>query len=164
MRSFKSTGGLTRGSGMTEAQRALWTMSMPAYAQYSVVMEELTQIGYNSCVHHKDLTDARMKRDLRDGDLLAAKLTEFSPYATDSILHNIIIGVVAAKNINVHELFSVEQSLVQKLQGKQVFKFAFKRRDIVTTLATSCDIRVKGKEEHRLITIISAYVGLGKRR
>ena len=49
MRWLKSTGGLTRGSGMTEAQRALWTMSMPACAQYSVAMKKLTQIGYNSC-------------------------------------------------------------------------------------------------------------------
>ena len=54
---------------------------MPACAQYSVVMEELTQIGYNSCVHHNILTDARRKRDKRDDDLLAAKLTAFSPYA-----------------------------------------------------------------------------------
>ena len=38
MRSLKSTGGLTRGSGITEAQRALWTMSMPACAQYCIVM------------------------------------------------------------------------------------------------------------------------------
>ena len=29
MRSLKSTGGLTRGSGMTEHQRALWTISAP---------------------------------------------------------------------------------------------------------------------------------------
>ena len=33
MRSVKSVGGMTRGRGMTEAQRAQWLLSMPACAE-----------------------------------------------------------------------------------------------------------------------------------
>ena len=36
MRSLKSTGGLTRGSGMTEDMRNLWTSSAPATSEYNI--------------------------------------------------------------------------------------------------------------------------------
>ncbi|CAG2229848.1 unnamed protein product [Mytilus edulis] len=36
MRSVKTAGGLTRGRGMTESQRSLWLMSMPACAEINV--------------------------------------------------------------------------------------------------------------------------------
>ena len=43
MRSVKATGGLTRGSGMTESQRARWLLSMPAHcAEVISAMQELT--------------------------------------------------------------------------------------------------------------------------
>ena len=35
MRSLKTSGGLTRGSGMSEHQRALWTLSVPVFSSYS---------------------------------------------------------------------------------------------------------------------------------
>ena len=38
MRSLKSTGGLTRGSGMSEHQRAVWTMSAPVSSAYDYAM------------------------------------------------------------------------------------------------------------------------------
>ena len=39
MRSLKSTGGLTHGSGMTEEQRAIWTMSVPITTEYNNAMQ-----------------------------------------------------------------------------------------------------------------------------
>ena len=44
MRSVKITGGLTRGSGMDESQRASWLLSMPACAEINVAMKDLTEI------------------------------------------------------------------------------------------------------------------------
>ena len=41
MRSLKTTGGLTRGSGMTEQQRVTWLLSTPACAQTSCAMQDL---------------------------------------------------------------------------------------------------------------------------
>ena len=42
MRSVKSSGGLTRGRGIGEAQREQWILSMPACADYNSAMQELT--------------------------------------------------------------------------------------------------------------------------
>jgi hypothetical protein len=42
MRSVKSSGGLTRGRCIGEAQRAQWILSMPACADNNSAMQELT--------------------------------------------------------------------------------------------------------------------------
>ena len=42
MRSLKSTGGLTWGSGMTEHQKAHWTMCAPISAAYNYAMQDFT--------------------------------------------------------------------------------------------------------------------------
>ena len=47
MRSLKTSGGLTRGSGMSELQRAIWVMSRPACAQVNMTMQHLTGVHYN---------------------------------------------------------------------------------------------------------------------
>ena len=41
MRSVKSRGGLTRGRGMTEIERLVWLLSMPACAQVNNAMQTL---------------------------------------------------------------------------------------------------------------------------
>ena len=42
MRNLKTSGGLTHESDMSEAQRSLWTLSMPACAQVHNAMQQLT--------------------------------------------------------------------------------------------------------------------------
>ena len=44
MRSLKTTGGLTQGRGMTELQRSIWLLSMPASAEINFAMQELTDV------------------------------------------------------------------------------------------------------------------------
>ena len=60
MRSLKSTGGLTRGSGMTEDMRNLWTSSAPATSEYNIVMQDFTNLTYTTSLQHKDSTEARI--------------------------------------------------------------------------------------------------------
>ena len=42
MGSLKTSGGLTRGRGLTEQQRLIWLLSMPACAKTNHIMQELT--------------------------------------------------------------------------------------------------------------------------
>jgi hypothetical protein len=46
MRSLNTTGGLKHGSGMSEEQRALWTMSSPITSAYNCAMQEFTKQTY----------------------------------------------------------------------------------------------------------------------
>ena len=48
MRSLKSSGGLTHGSGMTEEMRALWTMSKPVTARFNNAMQEFTDLVFST--------------------------------------------------------------------------------------------------------------------
>ena len=44
MPSLKTSGGLTRGQGLTEQQQAIWTLSMPICAEVNMAMQELTGV------------------------------------------------------------------------------------------------------------------------
>ena len=44
MRSLKTSGGLTNGSGMTEAQRSLWVLLRPVCSTVNLLMERISQI------------------------------------------------------------------------------------------------------------------------
>ena len=57
MHSMKTSGGLTRGRGMTETQRFIWLMSHPLCSEVNSAMQQLTSITYitEQC---KDMTKA----------------------------------------------------------------------------------------------------------
>ena len=63
MRSLKTSGGLTKGSGMSEEQRAVWTMSAPVTSQYHFAMQEFCDIVYATSEQHKEASKARVSRD-----------------------------------------------------------------------------------------------------
>ena len=56
MRSIKTSGGLTRGRGMTERQRLTWLLSMPACAEMTRVMLDFTGVSYSTGEQNKDMT------------------------------------------------------------------------------------------------------------
>ena len=66
MRSLKTSGGLTRGRGMTEHQRMLWLLSRPACAEVNQAMQEFTGVNYNTGEQNKDMTKERQVRDWKD--------------------------------------------------------------------------------------------------
>ena len=78
MRSLKSTGGLTRGSGMTEHQRDVWTMSAPVSSAYNYAMQEFSNTVHTTIEQHKETTASQMERDRADLAILATKLEQHS--------------------------------------------------------------------------------------
>ena len=63
MRSLKTSGGLTSGRGMSEPQRAIWTLSMPACASINSSMQELTGIPKATGEQQQELSQSRTSRD-----------------------------------------------------------------------------------------------------
>ena len=59
VRSLKTSGGLTRGCGMSEQQRAIWTLSMPACASLNSSMQELTGVHRATGEQHQELSQSR---------------------------------------------------------------------------------------------------------
>ena len=52
MRTLKSTGGLTRGSNMSESQRSIWLLSMPVCSEYNMALQELTKVKFENSEQH----------------------------------------------------------------------------------------------------------------
>ena len=53
MRSMKTSGGLTRGRGMTEQQRLTWLLAMPACVEVNRAMQELSGAKYSTNEQNK---------------------------------------------------------------------------------------------------------------
>ena len=100
MRSMKTTGGLTRGRGMSETQRLVWLMSMPACADINNSMQNLTGTNFLTSEQHKDTTKVRQERDQQDTNTIIRYLSKRSPFDSESSLRNIATGVVADDCVN----------------------------------------------------------------
>ena len=53
---------------MSEQQTAVWTTSSVISAEYNIAFQEFTNLSYATSEQHKDMTEARMKRDHGDLD------------------------------------------------------------------------------------------------
>ncbi|KAH3816191.1 hypothetical protein DPMN_117702 [Dreissena polymorpha] len=92
MRFLKNTGGLTRGSGMTEEMQNLWTLSALVTSEYNSAMQDFTDLAYTTSPQHKDSTEARIKRDASDLEKMHTKISTCTPYTGDPTLRNIVMG------------------------------------------------------------------------
>ena len=146
MRTLKSNGGLTRGSGMTDEQRIVWTMSLPVSSLYNLAMQDFTDTTYASSEQHKDIAQSRVKRDASDLEKLSTKLRPCSPFALDPSLRNIFTGVVATKDVNVTRCQELGTRVVQELIGKAAFTCSFKRSLKAKTLVFSSAVKVSGEQ------------------
>ena len=146
MRSLKSTGGLTRGSGMTERQRLTWLLSMPACAETNLAMQELTGIKYNSSEQNKDMTKSRQTRDMSDTvKVLNALMDSKNPFAQEPGLRNIINGVNAEDKVDVDKAREKGEKILSSMLKKSVVEYSFKRKEQSVTLAAKSSIKIDGE-------------------
>ena len=101
MRSLKTTGGLTKGSGMTETQRLVWRLLRPACADVNSAMQQLTSVTYETSEQHTYLSQARQTRDTADSEKLMSFIEWRSPFDEDPSLRNIVSGITSRPEVNV---------------------------------------------------------------
>ncbi|XP_073243634.1 uncharacterized protein [Porites lutea] len=131
MRSVKTTGGLTRGRGMSETQRLVWLMSMPACADINNSMQNLTGTNFLTSEQHKDTTKARQEHDQQDTNTTIRYLSKRSPFDSESSLRNIATGVVAD-----------DRKILDSLTGKNAYEYTFRKKNQVVTLACKTVVRL----------------------
>lgn len=98
MKSLKSSGRLTHGSGMTEKMRILWTLSTHIASQYNDVMQKFSGLAYTTSHQHWETTLSKLKQDFCDLENIKEKPVTCMPISPDLSLKNIITGVID----NVH--------------------------------------------------------------
>ena len=134
MRSLKTSGGLTRGRGMTENHRLLWLLSSPACAEVNQAMQELTGVNYNTEEQNKDMTAARQARDWKDTLTVLQYLQERNPFSLDPSLRSISTGVHAHPTVNVDEAVAVGDMILTQMNGTTPAEYTFQKKNQAVTL------------------------------
>ena len=125
MRSLKTSGGLTRGRGMTELQQIIWLLSTPACAEVNLSMQELTGIRFVTSEQHKESSQTRMTRDYKDASVLAEFLVSRNPFTADDFI-NIVTGESASINVNVDRAKEIGEQILSGMSGKQISEYSSK--------------------------------------
>ena len=79
MRSLKTSGGLTRGRGLTEQQRLIWLLSMSVCAEANHIMQDLTGVQFNYGKQNKDMSKTRQTRHMKDTVTILSGLATHNP-------------------------------------------------------------------------------------
>lgn len=118
MRSLKSAGGLTRGTGFGEVQRTVWLQSMPACAAINNAMQIFTHKALETSEQHKEMGLSRQKRDIEDTKILHDFLSERNVFENIPGLRNIVDGVVSYPNCNPYGAENIGNAIIKK-NGRQ---------------------------------------------
>ena len=143
MRSLKTTGGLTRGSRMTENQRNIWVMSRPSCAQVNNTMQNLTEIFHKSSEQIKDISNSRIERDSKDLATIKEFLCEHNPFSMHEDLINISNGMHASSNVNVERSKDIGLKILRSMDKQSPTEFSFKQREQAVTLAVKNSMKIK---------------------
>ena len=103
MSSVKKTGGLTRGRGITELQRAKWLLITPACAEYKLAIHSLASMSFETSKQHKTSRNSLIKRNYEDAIKLVKFLIDRKPFEHRDYLMNLETGEVADSSVNVFD-------------------------------------------------------------
>ena len=134
MRNLKTSGGLTRGRGMSKTQRLIWLLSMLATTEINEAMQEFTEDTFSSSEQHKDTSEARISRDMKDKKSPLSFFEARDPFSDDCSLRNIAAGVTAVDAVNTDVAKEVGQKILEKMTGQYCKDFVFKRASQAITL------------------------------
>ncbi|CAC5392562.1 unnamed protein product [Mytilus coruscus] len=114
MRCIKTTVGLTRGRGMTDAQRTLWILSMPQCIQINEAMQQITGVNFETSEQHKEMCIPRKERDNKDTTFLDF-LEERNPFSIDKELRNIETGATGDNNVNSDNALVIGHNIISSM-------------------------------------------------
>ena len=127
---------------MTEDMRNLWTLSAPVTSEYNIAMQDFTNLTYTKNPQHKDSTEARIKRYASDLEKIRIMLAACSPFTSDPTLRNIVNGIVAGPDVNIHDFESVGNKIIKDIFRKSAFTYKFKRKDTAKTLGNISAVKI----------------------
>eukprot|EP00794_Sanderia_malayensis_P001612 gene1612-1783_t len=131
---------------MTEQQRSIWLLSMPACAEINRAMLDLSGISYSTGEQNKDISQSRQIRDMKDTKKLLLALSDKNPFSPSQGLKNIVTGVHAGCCVNVDSARIFGDEILQSMTGKSATEFLFKRSSQIVTLASKVSIKVNGEQ------------------
>ncbi|CAH0757850.1 unnamed protein product [Diatraea saccharalis] len=134
MRSMKSTGGLTRGRGVSENILSRWILSLPVVQKVSEKVEMYCKVEAKSCEQHMDSGRARIKRDRTDIAKLFQWLKTHDPFRITDKIVCISKGIVGHNEINCHKARDIGRDMMLAKVGCNYNDIRFSRKQRVITL------------------------------
>ena len=153
MRSMTTSGGLTKGRGMTEIQRLVWLMAHPVCTEVNNAMQQLTGVQYNTSEQHRDLSMVRQRKDITDSCELLEFLESRNPFSDICSLRSIATGINAVISVNVGTAKDVGEKTLKSMAQQKVLQHSFNKKDQAVTLSTPAV-----KVNNETIQIDSHYV------
>ncbi|MCG8032823.1 MAG: hypothetical protein JAZ03_11700 [Candidatus Thiodiazotropha taylori] len=105
-------------------------------------MQELTGIKYETSEQHKEMSNARQVRDVKDTLRLLGYLQDRKPFSSDQTLRSVTNGVVAEASVNVDRSHSVGTEILESMVGKDVQDYVFKKSKQAITLGARSSIQI----------------------
>lgn len=134
MRSMKTSGGITRGRGITQSVLSRWILAMPKVVETSENFERFTEKYFYSSEQHANLTTNR--RFVEHVNIFFHWLEQHTPFLDAPIeLVNIHNGIIATPNINCYNAKHVGLHILNSIEGKTFSDLKLKRSERVKTLA-----------------------------
>lgn len=130
MRTTKTSGGLTRGRGIDESQRAQWLLALPACSEINTAMQQVTKLAFETSEQHKEISHARKSRDDKDIRGLLRYLKDRSPFERDASLQNIATGMTSNSS-NPDMAKEVGCKIIKSMEGTDALEYTFKKKDRV---------------------------------
>ena len=93
-------------------------------------------MSFETSEQHKALRSTRMKRDYTETMKILKFLIERNPFEDCIHLMNIETGEVADNSVNVHDAKVTDTTIIKKMVGQSVFRYSYKRKDIVVNMST----------------------------
>ena len=133
---------------MTENQHLTWVMAMPDCANVNHVMQQLTQMQFNSGEQNKDMSKARQDRDYKDTQTVISCLWDRNPFSLDNNLRNISTGVYAHSEANSYKAKAVGQAIPDDMLHNSVGEYHFKRKKQIVTQNSKSSIVIDDEVVH----------------
>ena len=156
MRLLKTSGGMTRGRGITDSTLARWVHSLPQCVPICDALESFTSVHSGTSDQHRDLRPASQSRDMSDLCIFVQWLEAHPPFVTHEpdILFSLATGIVADGSVNCDDALHIGQCSMKKMTGKAYSEVTLHRKDRVKSLAAMRNtVKVRG-----LNTVINPYL------
>ena len=151
MAGIKSSGGLTHGRGFSESTRLLFLLSRPICADVSQSIFQLAGLSPTDGDGHRDLTAARIRRDMSDIDKLLQVFIERGPFRkTSEKLVSLSTGLTAPDSLNADDAQSVGNKILTSMIDHSVSEYKFSQKNQVKSLASALHVKTASGERIEL--------------
>ena len=162
IRSLKTSGGLTRGRGISPSTIAKWVHSMPS--RVIDAMETFSGVACVTSEHHVHLRESSQRRDSADTATFVTWLNLHNPFQRASpLLASLASGVVANAAVNCDAALFVGEAYMKAMEGKLFSEIHLQRKNNVRSLASVTKaVKVRGEDAcinpnqlfHRIVCIV----------